>query len=354
MTPCRVICVGVDNPDFPYGKMSPMRNDQTIRVISIINELSSHKGYTLKELAEKHSVTKRTIQRDLECIEVLGFAIQNYSDLTGDVRWKLMKETNSTFDVPFKDEDLISLLLALNSLSFFKGTELYENLVEICEKIKNRMHSPLKESMNELSDLFKNKTTVKNSNNRIMVYIHEFAESYMDRHKMKLVYFSRNHNQIRRYVIHPYRIQNYDNNFYLVAFVEEYGELRRFAIDDRIRELDRLEDSFVPVKQEVIDAYISRNFGIIDDPPLKWKIRFVGSVEKRLIRRPLHATQKIKKTRNGDVIVSFTAGGKFEILYFVMSYGTKAEVLEPAEIREELKQLYVRLVDTYSQPADTI
>ena len=48
--------------------------------------------------------------------------------------------------------------------------------------------------------------------------------------------------------------------------------------------------------------------------------------------------------------LSFSAGGRMEILSWVLSYGSMAELLEPAELRAELAQTAAAMARIYAQP----
>jgi proteasome accessory factor B len=48
--------------------------------------------------------------------------------------------------------------------------------------------------------------------------------------------------------------------------------------------------------------------------------------------------QKISADSEGRVTVGFEAAGQMEIVSWILSYGIHAEVLEPAELRREVKR----------------
>lgn len=60
------------------------------------------------------------------------------------------------------------------------------------------------------------------------------------------------------------------------------------------------------------------------------KVQFSHEVADYFTERQWHPTQQVKTLKNGDVIVSFQAGGMNEIVSWVLSWGADAKVLSPS------------------------
>jgi proteasome accessory factor B len=57
--------------------------------------------------------------------------------------------------------------------------------------------------------------------------------------------------------------------------------------------------------------------------------------------------QKIEKQKDGSIILSMTTSGWFDVKKWLLSYGTEAELLEPADKRKELKEETSLLANLY-------
>jgi predicted DNA-binding transcriptional regulator YafY len=64
-------------------------------------------------------------------------------------------------------------------------------------------------------------------------------------------------------------------------------------------------------------------------------------------RRTWHPSQKIKELKDGRILLSMTASGKEEIKAWVLSFGSKAEVVSPQFLSEEIKEDISRALAFY-------
>jgi predicted DNA-binding transcriptional regulator YafY len=79
------------------------------------------------------------------------------------------------------------------------------------------------------------------------------------------------------------------------------------------------------------------SFGVIHGKTVKVVVRFDKEVAGYIKEKKWHSSQKIEPHKNGSITVTFTIAGTNEIKYWIMSYGHRAEVLEPTALRDEIK-----------------
>ena len=65
------------------------------------------------------------------------------------------------------------------------------------------------------------------------------------------------------------------------------------------------------------------------------KIQFRKDQVPYVKERIWHPTQTFEDLPTGDTVMTFRAGGEFEIMRWVLGWGSAAQVLEPASFREE-------------------
>jgi predicted DNA-binding transcriptional regulator YafY len=71
--------------------------------------------------------------------------------------------------------------------------------------------------------------------------------------------------------------------------------------------------------------------------PVKVRIWFAPDAAGYIKEKIWHDTQEIVPQKDGSVIFEAEIAGTEEIKYWVMSWGSKAEVLEPQSLREEIR-----------------
>ncbi len=72
-------------------------------------------------------------------------------------------------------------------------------------------------------------------------------QSILGRRRVRMRYHSFSSQQIKDYVVEPYRLAYAQGGLYLQAFVPDYSEMRTFAVQ-RIEQAVALEESFNPVE----------------------------------------------------------------------------------------------------------
>ena len=64
-----------------------------------------------------------------------------------------------------------------------------------------------------------------------------------------------------------------------------------------------------------------------------------------------HHSQKIEPQKDGSIVFSAEVAGTEEVKHWVLSYGNKAEVLQPQYLREEIANELIESLNKYSKEA---
>jgi predicted DNA-binding transcriptional regulator YafY len=102
----------------------------------------------------------------------------------------------------------------------------------------------------------------------------------------------------------------------VVGFDHRSREIRTFAVD-RIRRL------------------LGSSFGVIAEPATKVRIRFDRRWATYVKEHTWHPSQSLAPGPGGSVELSMEVGGTAELRSWILSFGSGAEVLEPASLRAE-------------------
>lgn len=144
----------------------------------------------------------------------------------------------------------------------------------------------------------------------------------------------------RTYTLHPYTLCVYNGGLYLFAYRPEHDTLMVLSVE-RIRDITVEASSFARAPDVVqrIEARRQRAFGIIDDDEeLAVTLKFTAEQEPYIRERVWHPTQHLEDQADGCLILRFQASGWFEIIRWVLGWGSLVEVLEPLELRQTIAQ----------------
>lgn len=65
------------------------RNEQLVRMLELIADLSQRDGCDLYALAERHGTTTRTIRRDLDALAAVGIPLKRQAGEGARLRWSI-------------------------------------------------------------------------------------------------------------------------------------------------------------------------------------------------------------------------------------------------------------------------
>lgn len=132
--------------------------------------------------------------------------------------------------------------------------------------------------------------------------------------------------------IEPYDIEFYERHFYLVA----YSQTQRQTYDLRI---DRIEQ---------IESVMHMPPGTAHSPALiRFRYRLAATLTRSGVSQRFTQQRVVETLPNGDVIIEAEARNAFFIIQTLLRYRANAELLEPAELREQMIQAVRELGGLY-------
>ena len=143
------------------------------------------------------------------------------------------------------------------------------------------------------------------------------------------------------YTLQPYAMKAYHKRWYLLGFIKELEAIRNIALD-RLLEMTIREQSFSLPENFNAAKYYENTVGIFVDEdlsPVKVKLKAYGKQIEYLRSLPLHKSQCETSSRYGEFCVfEYKLCLTPELSSQILAMGENVEVLEPQELREEVKR----------------
>lgn len=148
----------------------------------------------------------------------------------------------------------------------------------------------------------------------------------------------------------PYALKVYNRRWYLLGFLEEQNGLRTIALD-RILALKVLTKKFSMPEDfdarkhfaDVVGIYASPNL-----PVVNVKIRAYGVQAEYLRSTPLHKTQSEVRSKHGEFAdFTYRLCETPELISQLLAMGDRVEVLEPEELKDEMKKIISNMSNFY-------
>jgi predicted DNA-binding transcriptional regulator YafY len=123
-----------------------------------------------------------------------------------------------------------------------------------------------------------------------------------------------------------------------------------FALD-RITNLRLTDERFTPDPDFDINVYLGDSLALERGGELEEvRVRF-DSFQARYIReRQWHPSQEVEEHPDGSLTLTLRVRGLGEVKRWVMSFGSRAEVLAPEYLRKQMEAEVLGLAGTYGLP----
>jgi predicted DNA-binding transcriptional regulator YafY len=113
--------------------------------------------------------------------------------------------------------------------------------------------------------------------------------------------------------------------------------------------LHQTKESFEVAEDFDFEEFMRPSFGVYQGKPVKVRIWFSPDAAGYIKEKIWHDNQEIVLQKDGSIVFEAKVAGTEEIKFWVMSWGSKAEVLEPQSLREEIRAETEAAVEKYGK-----
>jgi len=316
--------------------------DRAARYLRIALILRDHPdGLSAQALADRIGVSKRTVYRDLQAMD----ADAELPIWQEGGKWGLDREAFLQ-PLALTLHEATTLFLAARMLA--KASDEHDTeLIGAFVKLAQILPPVLAEHVEATVDVFS--TTPPNE--RFTRVFRTLAEAWAQRRVVEIEYDTAVYDPTRaprRTRVQPWAIEPsaLTHALYLIGWDEARAARRTFKVE-RIIAAALTPDTFAaPARTPVRD--LLRAWDVIaDEPPVKVVIRFSPAVAKRAAETRWHPSQQLEPQPDGSLVWRGLVSGMREIRIWILGWGADAEVLEPAELRDDVAQELRRAAALY-------
>jgi proteasome accessory factor B len=312
------------------------RNAEVIRQWKILLEIEASRRGTLDGLARMCSVTTRTIRRDMEALQEVGFPLYD-EKVDGRVHWKLSGHPfRALAEVGFTLSELCAFHFSRTVLECLAGAPFSAALASGFDKLAGVLTPRMRMFLDKLPTILvvKSEPKTRRATGAQPEYVSKLVEATLTHRRVKMTYHSFSSGRVKEYLVEPYRLAYGQGALYLFAFVPEYVQMRTFAVE-RIKKLSLQEEHFNPIEM-LPEGPFAHSIGIHTGKPEAVEIEFAPNVAPYIAEREWHASQRIRDGAGGSVILSLKVCLDWALQSWVLSFGPFARVLKPAAFAERI------------------
>lgn len=289
------------------------------RLIGILSILLKHGKVTAPYLADKFEVSRRTINRDIENLCMAGIPLITTQGSGGGITIADGYKIDKTL---LTSQDMQAILAGLKSLDSVAGNNDYKRLMEklngdISNISRNEVYDSSGHILIDLSSHYKGTLAPK---------IESIRDAIIQKRLVSFTYYYPKGESAR--LIEPYLLIFEWSNWYVWGFCRERMEMRMFKLN-RLWNLQIVEEEYspreLPSYQKQRDDYFSNLIHLIVevDSDMKWKL-----VEE-------YGVDSFTMNEAGNLLFETHFTNKENLITWMLSFGCKANIIEPDWIREE-------------------
>ncbi len=298
------------------------------RMIGILSVLLQREKVTAPYLAEKFEVSCRTIHRDIEALCRAGIPLRTEPGKRGGVSIMEGYKLDRTL---LSDSEMQAILAGLRSLDSVSGTNRYIQLMEKLSVGASDLLAGDAHILIDLSSWYRASLSPK---------IELLHNAMLAEQKVSFTYFAPKGESQR--VVEPYRLIFQWASWYLWAWCETREDFRLFKLGRMtgLKQGERFEKRPV-ILPELSAAQVFPSAYLVKakiDPEYKW----------RLIEE--YGPGSFTEQPDGMLLFSCGFPDKTSIISWIISFGEAAELLEPAELRQDILAFAGGICKKYSEP----
>jgi predicted DNA-binding transcriptional regulator YafY len=327
-------------------KGKPARKySQTGRVHNIIRLIEARHGITVDDMAEETGVDRRTIYRDLAAIQDAGYPLISERH-NGRKVYRFLTRFKDVPPISFTLQELMTLYFLRSQFDLLEGTPFEEESESIFRKVNSVLPPRYAAHMERIASVTIPLLQGKRDYGRVGGQLRLLRDALIFQYRVKLGYRPVGRKRATTYTVDPYSLIFHRGGLYLLGFAHNRRGLRTFAVE-RLTRVEVEKERFEMPENFRPEERFRNAFGIVDETAMRVRVRFSPTVAHAVRDRIWHPSQRIEPLPDGGVVISFNAGGKMEILSWLLSFGEHAELLAPADLRDEVAGKITEMAKLY-------
>lgn len=332
-----------------------------IRMLNMILDLACRNGYTKKEMADKYGISERQVLRDIQTLGETGIPITEVgntpkSGVAKRYAIEAKQPYHPAYQLSTNEAFVLAYCLALSRRDVSRDGRADLDL--LCDKLKALLPRGVAQYADRLANLYVpvNQPAPAETCEASTVAFVETA--ILEKSWIRIQYQKAKDAMPAARVIAPHAILTYHGRLYLMGHVATHASdkpvmfamarIREFEFLDDERELEQLGVDFPELGTRPAD-WVDGAFGLYQEERFDVEVLFQGDAVDSVKRNIFHPSQRVEILDDGRARLTLNVGGYYEVLWWVLGFGDKAEVVKPDRMREEIVETMKRALTSYEK-----
>lgn len=316
---------------------------KSLRLLQVLELLSSQPGISMSDLVRELGLSERTIYRYLDTLSS-EMNVPLYHRAGG------YHLNGKAFLGPlnFTSEELFVTALALSTTPAASTKTFAEYAKSAFRKIESAVSTGAIETVQPWLE----HSTVQKSPycpNELPDMLEKILNSTVVGKQLKIDYYSARSAREKEMVFEPYAIAFRRHAWYVAGFSREHRKVIQLKMV-RIRSISETGVKFIPPADFSVDDFYARSWEVWSgDTETEVQVRFSAKVAPIVKETRRHPTQRIEDQPDGSIIFSVRVDGSTEIGFWILGWGSEAEVLAPQVLRDHIASCARQMAQIYNK-----
>ena len=326
-----------------------MANARLARLLRLITVLRAPTAGKAGTLAGNLGVSERTIYRDLNALELAGVPYYFDQDANG-------YRVRGDFFLPPLQLTLAEALSLSVVASEVKGRSRFpfmEDAWKAVNKIESQLPAAIRDELASTDGLLRVDGARVSPQKGCDHHFEVLRRAIAARRKVRCTYDDGRRKWRTPFLFRPYSLYFGQRAWYVIGHSESKNAERCLKLN-RLTQVTPTDLPYMIPDDWSLEKSLGHAWRMIrGSRRYKVAVQFEQDFGRNVADTLWHPTQTIAWQPNGDCVFTCTVDGLDEIVWWVLSYGPHAKVLEPPELRARIIDMAARLTKLYGSVSRT-
>jgi predicted DNA-binding transcriptional regulator YafY len=313
------------------------------RMMRLHAALKARRFPNCQKIGAELEVSAKTIQRDIDFMRYrLGLPIDYDPQEFG---FYYTEPVTAFPNIEVSEGEIAALLVAQKALAQYKGTPFEQPLQSAFRKLTDGLKDRFSFSWTDLEDAISFRSAGTSVADIELFEI--VSKGVLRCVELEFEYRKLSSSEYEPRRVRPYHLGCLEQQWYLFAVDLERRQLRTFALPRMQKGRLTTKDFRRPADFSIAQV-LSGSFGVHSaGKKQRIRIQFDPFAARLVAERKWHESQRVREKADGSIILELELGGLEEIQRWILSWGAHVEVLEPARLRETIRETATSIAKLY-------
>lgn len=294
-------------------------------------------------VAEEYGLATKTVRRDFDFMRDSWDLPIAYDEVKHG--YYFTRQVERFPGVPVTEKELFALCVAHKAIDQYQGTALQHPLELAFQKILGWLNHEERFTLQNLDEVLSFRPFAPEDPD--LQLFETISDAIQERRALRFEYRKPGEKvaDVRR--VHPYHLMQFSNRWYLLAHDLKRKAIRSFVLG-RMRNTSKLKEEFPFPKDFKAGKLFEGSLGVMSGKgDYEVVVVFDAWMADVQRGRRWHTSQVWKDLPDGGAELTLRLSGLEEIEQWVLSWGTRATVIRPPELRERIFNITEELWQRY-------